>query len=417
MRIQFYTFFLFLFLFGLANLHAESDKYRLIIRDNPSTSMCIGWNQISGLNPQVYYDTIDHGIEISKYVHKVKPNRQVLYKKMTNTFARLVNLEPGTKYYFVIGDDNSTSKRFWFETLPNDSKNPLSIIFGGDSRRSRAGSNSHDPRVKTNKMVAKVKPHFVAFGGDFTLNDGDKQWATWFDDWQYSIDSTGKITPLVPTRGNHEHSNEVIVNLFDVKEKAVVYALNFGGDLLRLYTLNSLNPIVESDQTKWLKEDLEVHKGKETWRMAQYHYPIMPHQSTKTIKFDQYNHWAPLFYQYGFKVIVESDAHVVKTTWPIKPDPNGHKGFVRDDKGTMYLGEGSWGLTRTNDVQYEWTRSTASFTQFKWIILSEDNMIIRTVNTTDIKNAQEVDLNNRYKTPNGFTLWEIDGLTELEIKP
>ncbi|MGB0402952.1 MAG: fibronectin type III domain-containing protein [Salibacteraceae bacterium] len=417
MRIQFYAFFLFIYFFCGLNLKAKTDKYRLIIRDNPATSMCIGWNQISGFNPVVYYDTIDHGNNVTSYTKSIKPIRQVSFREMTNTFARLENLKPQTKYYFIIKDDNSTSQRFWFETLPNDSKTPLSIIFGGDSRRSRRGNDSHEPRVNTNKMVAKVKPHFVAFGGDFTLNDGDKQWATWFDDWQYSIDQTGKITPLVPTRGNHERSNEVIVNLFDIEEKTVVYALNFGGNLLRLYTLNSLDPIVESNQTNWLKNDLETHKNKEIWRIAQYHYPIMPHQSTKHIQVDQFNHWAPLFFKYKFRVVVESDAHVVKTTWPIKPSVDGDDGFIRDTNGTTYVGEGSWGLTRPNDVSYAWTRATASFTQFKWVILSEKEMIVRTVITTNIEDAKEVALDDRYKTPSGFKLWKIDNLNELVVQP
>ena len=40
-------------------LNAANDKYRLIIRNNPSTTVTIGWNQISGDNPTVYYSETD----------------------------------------------------------------------------------------------------------------------------------------------------------------------------------------------------------------------------------------------------------------------------------------------------------------------------------------------------------------------
>lgn len=416
--LQFYIFLTISILLYSETLEAKSSKYRLMFRDDPSTTVCIGWDQESGENPIVHYGPTDKSASVSEYPLMKKPDRKVQYQKMNNHFVRLTGLKPDTKYYFVIKDSEGVSKRFWFETLPADPSKKLSIITGGDSRRTRLGNKSWTPRVETNRMVSKLKAHFVAFGGDFTFLDNPKQWQMWFDDWQQTIDSSGRITPLVVARGNHEQDNLSVYNLFDVPNEIISYALNFGGNLMRFYTLNSLAPVVNSTQTKWFAQELENTKNQFTWNFVQYHYPILPHSSHKKVKTDQYIHWAPLFYKYNVQLVVECDAHVTKVTWPIIPDSEGNHGFKRDDKeGTVYVGEGSWGLKRKSDVNYSWTRATGSFHQFKWIILSKEKAVIRTVITEDVSQVQEVDINNRFEAPSGIHLWKIDGADEFILNP
>ena len=123
---------------------------------------------------------------------------------MENRFSRLENLIPNTIYYFVIVDSEGTSREYSFETLPNDSRERISIIAGGDSR------NYRDARQKANKMVAKLHPHLVMFGGDMTGGDNADQWIKWMNDWQLSISEQGRLTPIVTARGNHEYSNKTL---------------------------------------------------------------------------------------------------------------------------------------------------------------------------------------------------------------
>ena len=154
---------LIVILMGL-HTYASNDKYRLTLRGNPSTSIVVGWNQISGSNPTVYYGTTDFGTNYASYPNSKTPNRTVFYKGMTNTFARLTGLQPNTAYYFVIRDSQGTSQRFWFKTAPADNSR-LSFIAGGDSR------NNRTPRQNANRLVAKLKPHAILFGGDMTNGD------------------------------------------------------------------------------------------------------------------------------------------------------------------------------------------------------------------------------------------------------
>ena len=112
------------------------------------------------------------------------------------------------------------------------------------------------------------------FGGDMTASDSDKSWIEWFVDWQYTMGKTRQLIPIIPARGNHEASNQSIVDLFDVKSSDVYYGLNLGGGLLRIYTLNTLIPSGGS-QKAWLENDLKRNQGT-SWRFAQYHHTIRP---------------------------------------------------------------------------------------------------------------------------------------------
>ena len=404
--------YLFLLLpFFIPNLmQASADKFRAIVTDDPSTTMTIGWNQISGHSVALFYSVVDHGQDVSAYENFSLPDRTVAYKGMNNHFVRLTDLEPETAYYFVIVDSEGVSERYWFRTLPNDPNQPLSIILGGDSRRSGSEFTPHEPRLESNRIVRAIRPDFVAFGGDYTDKDTDEQWQTWFDDWQYTNGSDGLMIPILNTRGNHERNNEVMVNLFDVPSNDVYYATNIGGSLIRFYTLNVMISVA-GDQANWLRQDLVENDDKTAWKMAQYHYSIAPHHSGKSYQTPMYLHWASLFHEFGVQLVVECDAHVAKNTWPIIPsNENGHdRGFIRDDQtGTVYTGEGSWGLIRTADVSYDWTRDKGSFTQVKWMHANQDSLVIYTIKSATSEPTDILDDSDRFRMPEGMDLWETE---------
>ncbi len=409
-------FFFFISTFSFA--FGATEKYRLAITDDPSTTMTIGWNQLSGHSVAVFYDVVDHGTDIQAYENFQLPDRTVVYKGMNNYFVNLKNLQPNTAYYFVIADSEGVSRRFWFRTLPDDPSIPLSIIAGGDSRRSGSATTPHEPRIQSNKIVRAVRPDFVAFGGDYTDKNTDGQWQTWMDDWQYTTGEDGLMIPILATRGNHERSNEDIINLFNVPHEDVYYAVNFGGSLIRFYTLNVMISVA-GDQTNWLANDLMQNDDATIWKLAQYHYPIAPHQSGKTYKTTQYIHWVPLFHQHGMHMVVECDSHIARNSWPIKPSDEAESdgGFVRDDEtGTVFTGEGSWGLIRTADVSYSWTRDKGSFTQVKWIQATMDSLTVYTIKSATSNPVETVDDNDRFQMVDSLDLWVTEHGDHFVIK-
>ena len=393
--------------------YSKTDKYRLVLREDLSTTIEIGWNQISGKAPLVYYGPIDQGLDFDKYPQKHMPDKVVQFKGMTNCFARIQYLKPDTRYYFVIKDEDSISKRFWFITGPDNHNGRISIIAGGDSR------NNRDIRQHANLLVSKLKPNLVMFGGDMVRSGSEEQWQDWFDDWQLTITENGRMIPIIATRGNHERENEIIYNLFDTPSQQIYYALSLGKDLLRIYTLNT-EVSIRGEQTEWLKTDLEKHQNF-IWRIAQYHKPMRPHVLRKFEDELAYEYWAPLFYKYKVKLAVECDAHTVKVTWPIKPEKTKWKleGFVRDDQnGTVYVGEGCWGApTRPANDPKEWTRAYGEFNQFKWIFIDKNKMELRTIK---VDNANEVSSNSDedpFAIPENLATWKPENGEVIVVYP
>lgn len=379
---------------------ASNEKYRIVITDDPATTIMIGWNQTSGSSPVVYYGTTDHGTTWNNYPNSKNVDRTVSYKGMTNTFAKLSGLTPDTNYYFVIRDSQGVSQRFWFRTAPNTNET-MSFISGGDSR------NNRTPRQNANKLVAKLKPTAVFFGGDMTNGDSSGEWQDWFDDWQLTIAADGRMFPIIPARGNHEGSNNSIYDLFNVPSTNIYYDITFGANLYTIYTLNS-EITAGGSQYSWLQGKLNTDTS--IWKSAQYHKPMRPHVGSKSEGNDEYNNWAQLFYDEGVRLVYESDSHTVKTTWPIKPCSSGancDEGFERDDNfGSIYVGEGCWGAPlRTADDAKVWTRNSASFNQFKWVCVSEAQITVKTIQVDNADSVGENSNTNVCDLPSGINVW------------
>ncbi|NUN99487.1 MAG: fibronectin type III domain-containing protein [Saprospiraceae bacterium] len=401
----------------LFSADAATDRYRCMWRDDPSTTMVIGWDQVSGTTPTVLYDVVDNGQKAALYKSSVKPTFSISSKGMKNHFARLTGLKPNTVYYFIIKDSEGVSKRFSFQTAPADPNSRISIIAGGDSR------NHREARRDANRLVSKLRPHVILFNGDMTGGDTAPEWREWFDDWQLTIGSDGRLFPLIVARGNHEASNQPLIDLFDVKQPDVYYALNIGGNLIRVYTLNSMIP-AGGAQREWLENDLKTVGTQATWRIAQYHHAIRPHHADKTEKDELLLNWATFFHKYRLHLAIESDSHVTKATWPVRPsrESGSDEGFIRDDEnGTIYVGEGGWGAPlRENNDDKSWTRNSDSFNHFNWIFVDGQKMEIRTIKTDGSNKVQEVDHKNIFNAPVGLVVWTPsngDVITVRNTKP
>ena len=393
-------FIIVLLFFYLTPTFATTEKYRIMWRDDPSTSMVIGWNQVSGINPTVYYGPVDHGTNYLNYPSSKTVDRTVSAYTMDNRFARLTGLQANTAYYFVIVDSDGTSDRFWFKTTPDDPSIRLSFLAGGDSR------NNRPERQNANKIVQSLRPHAVLFGGDYTSTNTNTQWINWMDDWQLTTGTDGRMIPIVATRGNHENNNNVIINMFDVAYADNYYKTIFGGGLVSAYTLNT-EISIGGTQATWL--DTELAADQSIYKIAQYHKPVRSHTSGKAEGTNQYLHWVPLFDQYDVDLVVECDSHTGKSTWPIKASTGAgsDEGFIRDDNdGTVYVGEGCWGAPlRNNDDDKTWTRNSGMFNQVKWIFIDQVQIEVRTILTDNAMTVGVVDDNDIFSPPNNLNIW------------
>jgi hypothetical protein len=387
---------------------AAHGRYRLTWRDDPATTMVIGWEQEGGQDPRVYWDTVDHGANPAAYPSSRAPDRVVDECGMSNHFVRLSGLAPDTAYYFVVADSSGSSARYWFKTAP-DKMVPFTAVAGGDSR------NNREPRRRGNETVAKLRPLFVLFGGDYTDSNNDVQWQEWFDDWQSATSPDGRMYPLVATRGNHD-SNGVVEHLWDSPNADVYFGLTVAGGLGRFYTLNS-EIAAGGDQSAWLAGDLIGHRC-DVFRMAQYHRPMRPHTSGKVEGDDLYDAWAQLFHDEGMDLVIECDSHTVKRTWPVSPATDGaDEGFARDDaRGTVYIGEGCWGAPlREDDDAKSWTRAHGSFNEVNWLQFYPDRVEVRTIMTDDIGESGAVSDADPFAAPAGLPVWNAEGGSVLTV--
>ena len=390
---------------------AAQARFRLVVTADPATQATVAWDQISGTDPVLRYDVTDHGTDERAYLQTAYVNHVRVSRGMNNHFVRLSGLKPDTEYYFLVADSEGANKRFWFRTAPNV-KERLSFIAGGDSR------NNRDVRRKANMMVSKLKPHAVLFGGDMTNLDSDQEWIEWMDDWQLTNGPDGRMTPIVPTRGNHEGTT-AIFNLFDVPNQDVYYAINWAGGLARVYTLNT-EVSVRGDQYNWLEQDLAGHRYA-TWRIVQYHRAMRPHNNFKADGASMYDAWAPLFHREKIRLVVECDVHLTKTTFPIVPStgPGSDEGFIRNDTtGTIYTGEGSWGAPlRPADDPKSWTRSSGSINQFKLLFIDEERIEQRIIRVDNADQVGEVSNDDPFTLPDGIDVWQATGGDVVEILP
>ncbi|MDP0492121.1 MAG: metallophosphoesterase [Verrucomicrobiota bacterium JB023] len=442
------------------NLLAETGRYRLTWTNDPATTATIGWEQ-SGLlseNPlstpsvaTVFYSSnpdnlpasFDAEIPTAAIAHPYDTRvngviDQARGKGMDNRFAYLTGLQPDTAYYFVIRDSVSQSRMLWFLTAP-DSPKEFSFIAGGDSRHGDPNplNEVNEGRRAANEMVAKIRPLFIAFNGDMTFSSFPEEWQLWFDDWQLTIADDGRLFPIVPARGNHEYLNDALASLFGVPDasttddpSAYYYALSFGGNLLRSYQLNSEYLFGEGNaQGEWLESDLQENGTQHLLKVANYHKPMRPHESSKSEGSGEYEAWSEIFYHYGVDLAVESDSHCAKRTFPIRPSlsDGASEGFIRDDTfGTVYIGEGCWGAPlREADDNKPWTLASGSFNHFDHITVlppaqsSPARLEVRTiladsVSETIARSASE-ELADPSGLPEGVQLWQPDGGEVLHI--
>ncbi len=408
MRAIFFPIFLIIFCLELS---AKSERFRCIIRDEPSTSICIGWDQTSGSMPRLYFSSDDYDTNIKLYQQSIAPQRTIQSKGMNNHFVRLSNLKPNTVYYFVVSDSEGNSKRYSFRTLPDDAESRLSIISGGDSRKLRAA------RVNANKLVAKLHPHFVLFNGDMSSGDSDQEWKEWLDDWTETIGADGRITALIPNRGNSEMSNNSIHELFDVKNLEIYSAITFARGLLRIYTLNSNIP-ANGIQRDWLERDLSQHQ-QIAWRLAQYHSSMRHNLKKQPDNIDLRKNWGTLFDKFRVQLAFEADTCFAKFSFPLKTsnDRGNIDGFRVDElNGTVYLGGGGWGSSVSEGTENnKLLIASGSFNHFHWIFLELGKVEIRTVKTDNAANASQLDDQNRFNVPSGIELWEPGDLKLLTV--
>ncbi|MDG9670503.1 DNRLRE domain-containing protein [Hahella sp. CR1] len=405
---------------------AAPTQIRVVWDHDPAHEAIVAFSEGSGGSPYLLWgDSTDE----NSWENTAYQKNYTFDGSLRSYFVRLTNLQPGSNYYFRACDSKGCGERFWFTTA-SDNAADLTFIAGGDSR------SNPTARRQGNRLVSKVRPQFVLFGGDLTDDNRASEVDEWLDNWTetYSNDVIDgvdykRVYPLVPTVGNHEDNDQTFIcKVFGVDANKdgscslddTYFAFTIGGGQARFYTLNTefRNSGYEAEwreQMDWLKADLASDGSSVTWRMTQYHKPMFPRTTSKPSKYDKMYEWAQPFYAYKMNLSFESDSHLVKYTWPVVPD---NDGYAQASAGTLYVGEGSWGApTRSADRYANWIIDQDSFAQLKIVQFSGDEVLVRTArfsgegDVTALSKAQRDA--DPLALPSGLNLWKPQSVGEI----
>lgn len=308
-------------------------------RQDPTTTMAIHWITTGILLAHVveYRELGGHA-----WIRQSgDADRKFLSTDKMIHWCELTGLSPNTEYEFrFIG----TSKVMRFRTMPDNLDEPIKVAFGGDMY------HSYNNMDLINRRIAESDPHFIVAGGDWAYADSkrDNAWK-WEDLWtswtKRMVDSEGRIIPVIPTIGNHE----VDGGYRRTKKDAIYFYEMFSfpqdgygvldfGSYLSIIILDTLHTVPIPHQNMFLSNTLAARTNVKHV-IPVYHLTAWP--SGKTI--DMFyaiqvrENWVPIFDEYELPLAFEHHDHTYKRTVPIR---NG----VEDPNGTVYLGDGCWGV-------------------------------------------------------------------------
>jgi len=291
--------------------------------------------------------------------------------------VELTKLKPGTLYEFGIGDDRDDVSHFWrFRTMPAELTKPLRFVEGGDMMHTRAMMDA------MGEQMQRLDPDFTMVVGDLAYENGviGSRWIDWLQSWKtYSVAKNKRLIPLVVGIGNHEvrgHYHGKIpedapyfYSVFALPGNRSYYALDFGNYLSLILLDTEHTQPIEGAQAEWLQHAM-AERSDQQFLFAGYHYPAygtskapkggLPIDSPRSQAIRK--HWVSQFERYGLSTVFEHDHHNFKRTHRIL-------NHQRDDeKGLLYVGDGSWGVATREVPEDAWWLAKAEPRNHVWCV-------------------------------------------------
>jgi purple acid phosphatase-like protein len=287
-------------------------------------------------------------------------------------WVTLTGLKPHTVYKFRAGDTRfGMSSWRTFRTLPADDT-PIKFITGGDMYKREA-------TVDLLKAGAKQEPDVALVGGDIAYANGSFRdaglWDDWLDNWDDNLrHADGRMVGMICAIGNHE----VDGSFGQPKVRAPFYFIYFpqGGESyftrklgseIDLIVLDSGHVKSHASQVPFL--DSQLGKSKARFQVALYHVPCYPtHRSYR----EPYSvagrtHWVPVFDKHRLPLAFENHDHTFKRTFPLRA------GKVSKSDGTVYLGDGCWGMDPRSVSGKRWYHAKALSRRHIWMVENRDS--------------------------------------------
>lgn len=281
--------------------------------------------------------------------------------------AYLFGMLPDTFYSIQIYYDDKLQAEEKYRTLPLDtSAKNITIVMGGDI-------GFLEMAYEVGRHAATYHPDLIVLGGDLAYDNGmDTCYYTWdqfLGIFEYMNKVKGSLIPLILTIGNHDASveaqtirkvkldeygppyftffpqhsrvsegGEIIKEVPELEERKSYFYHIIGGTL-QLSLDSGYIAGYNGTQLEWMKRLNDLHQSRP--KFAYYHVPIYwafglwEPVAAGTVLGLQY--WVPEFDRSRYLSAWEHHAHLLKRTKPLR-------GSLPNENGTIYLGEGCWGV-------------------------------------------------------------------------
>jgi hypothetical protein len=291
------------------------------------TTMTISWRAYATDGAGIVRYGTDPALGAAKTVEAAQA---VLYSGIPTDFTvfhtPLTGLNPGTTYYYCVGNDSGWSDISYFTTAEQKT-DAFSFLYMGDIHMGEGSADAwsafHDGAYKRNPGVS-----FGVFGGDL-VDSGFN-----LEEWQSLLNDASSVfskIPLMPTNGNHESNfpggkPAFYLDMFDLPQNGPegfeeeFYSYDYGNchiTVMNSWVFSGEQKVTESDYKKisnWLIEDLAASRA--VWKIVVMHHPVYTLASDKVADAVRKN-WAPLFEQCGVSLILCGHQHVYSRSYPM----------------------------------------------------------------------------------------------------
>ncbi|GAM17776.1 hypothetical protein SAMD00019534_009510 [Acytostelium subglobosum LB1] len=291
-------------------------------------------------------------------------------------WADVTGLQPATTYYISVAYQTGNDLYFFeerkFRTAPNDNST-IVFVDGGDMSLTQVGD-------ELSRVAATTEPLFAMIGGDLAYDNGFdccyKIWDDWFERWDAALQTpTGYTVPLIGAIGNHEAGGwntkrntvpfyirylpfQTGLQSVGPNERYTNHTHQIGPNVLIVVLDSAVVTSIES-QNEWL--DGVLANTNSTFKFGCYHIAMYPCTYVKAdydITLRARHNWAPIFDRHNLSIGFEHHYHLYKRSKPLV-------GGAVNPSGTVYLGDGSWGVTTIlKTFNYDYIDVTHKYSHF-----------------------------------------------------
>ena len=356
---------------------AEPAGLVLTWRKDPTTTMVIDWHRAKAAMGEPSVLRVRPAGDEAWREHAAQ-RRPFPHGEGVVDRVELEGLRPDTAYEFA---GSEGGRVYSFRTMPAELERPLTFAAGGDVMHRRSWMEA------MNRVVMRREPAFVVWGGDHAYADGKPENAGRWRDFLAAMGRTlvtaeGRVVPVVAGIGNHEirggyHNGRIggpqdrerlapfFYDFFAFPGQPGYGALDFGGYLSLIVADSGHSNPIEGVQTRWMERVLGSRR-EFTHVIPVYHVPAWP----SVRKFDNREsvlvrqHWVPLFEKHGVMLALEHHDHAFKRSVPI------HREKRDEERGIVYLGDGSWGVEprEVHKPEETWYLEKARSVRHAWVI-------------------------------------------------